>query len=144
MAKARCQQGGGGKICDNISSAWIDQCYGDFKNGASAFVDCLKAAKSAENEAGDGELPISNICQDADHCSLIDKYVNPFIALLGGLVGLAVVIGIVWGGIQYSAAGGDPQKVAAAKDKIRRALIALVTFIFFYALLQWLLPGGIL
>jgi hypothetical protein len=93
------------------------------------------AAKAAQN---------NDLCDDAEHCNLIKKYVNPLITTLAALVGLSVVVGIVWGGIQYSAAGGDPQKVASAKDKIRRALTALVTFIFFYALLQWLIPGGVL
>jgi Na+/phosphate symporter len=65
------------------------------------------------------------------------------INVLSALVGVIVVIMIIVGGIQYSAAGDDPQKVAAAKSKITNALLALFLFIFMYALLQWLVPGGI-
>lgn len=82
-------------------------------------------------------------CNDAENCNLITKYVNPFIIFLSASVGLAVVIGIIWGAILYSTSAGDPQKVAQAKDKIRNALIALIAFIFLFAFLQWLLPGGL-
>jgi len=74
---------------------------------------------------------------------LIAKYINPLITLLSALVGLVVTISIVIGGIQYSSSAGDPQAATAAKNRIRNAIIALVAFIFLYAFLQFLVPGGI-
>lgn len=70
-------------------------------------------------------------------------YVNPFIQLLGGLTAVGVVIAIVLGGIQYSAAGGDPGKVAEAKNRITKAIIALLAFIFLLSFISFILPGGI-
>lgn len=75
---------------------------------------------------------------------LFDKYINPFVAFLSGIAGLIIVISIVAGGVQYSAAGGDPSKVAAAKKRITNAIIALVALIFLFAFLQWLVPGGLI
>lgn len=86
----------------------------------------------------------STSCAEAKNCDLVTKYVNPFINLLSALIGVVVVIAIVVGGIQYSAAGGDPQTVALAKQRIMHALIALLVFIFLYALLNFLIPGGLL
>lgn len=84
-------------------------------------------------------------CKDAEHCDLTTKYVNPIInKFLAPLAILAVIIGIIWGSIQYTTSGGDSQKVAEAKGKIQKALLALVVFIFLYALLNWLMPGGLL
>lgn len=74
---------------------------------------------------------------------IVERYVNPFINLLAAAAGIAVVISIVMGAIQYSSAGGDPGKVSAARDRIRNAIIALLAFLFLYAFLNWLLPGGI-
>ena len=74
---------------------------------------------------------------------ITERYVNPAIALMSGIAGVAVVISIVLGGIQYSAAGGDPGKVAAARNRISKAIIALLAFLFLFAFLNWLLPGGI-
>lgn len=76
-------------------------------------------------------------------CALIRNYIKPFINFLVALVAIAVVISIIIGGVQYSQSAGDPAKVSAAKNRIRNAIIALVTFLFLYAMLNFLLPGGL-
>jgi hypothetical protein len=87
----------------------------------------------------------SSPCKDAGHCNLTTKYLNPFInKFLAPLAILSVVVGIVWGAVEYTTSGGDAQRVANAKGKIQKALIGLVSFIFLYAFLNWLLPGGLL
>jgi hypothetical protein len=83
-------------------------------------------------------------CPTVAKCDLVQGYINPFINFLAALVGVAVVISIVIGGIQYSSSGGDPAKAAAAKNRIRNAIVALVAFFFLYALLNFLIPGGLL
>lgn len=82
-------------------------------------------------------------CSTLSKCDLITKYINPLINFLAALVGIAVVISIIIGGIQYGSSAGDPQKVSAAKNRIRNAIVALVTFMFLYALLNFLMPGGL-
>jgi hypothetical protein len=84
-----------------------------------------------------------NKCATLDRCDLVNKYINPLIQLLSALVGVAVVASIIIGGIQYSSSAGDPQKASAAKARIRNAIVALVAFIFLYALLDFLMPGGL-
>jgi hypothetical protein len=84
-----------------------------------------------------------NVSCTKDNCNLIDKYINPAVNLLSVFVGLAVTISIVIGGIQYGASAGDPSAVSAAKNRIRNSIIALLAFIFLYAFLQFLVPGGI-
>jgi len=82
-------------------------------------------------------------CADVNNCDIIKEYIQPFINFLAALVGVAVVISIVIGGIQYGSSAGDPSKVTAAKNRIRNAIIALVTFLFLYTLLNFLIPGGL-
>jgi len=65
------------------------------------------------------------------------------INLVSGLVGIIVVVSVITGGIQYSLAGGDSQKVQAAKKRIFTAVSALLAFFFVYAFLQYLVPGGV-
>lgn len=79
----------------------------------------------------------------AKHCDLIKKYINPLISLLSALVGVAVTISIIIGGIQYSSSNGNAQQITAAKARIRNSLIALLAFFFLYTFLQFLVPGGI-
>ena len=59
-------------------------------------------------------------------------------------IGVAVVVVgvIIVGGIQYITAGDSAEKITAAKQRIMNGLIALFIFIFTFAFLQWLIPGG--
>jgi hypothetical protein len=90
------------------------------------------------------EDPSLDCAASPDSCDLMKKYINPIISFLAALVGLAVTIGIISGGIRYATAGDDPQKVSAGKTQIRGAIIALLTFIFLYAAIRWLVPGDVL
>ena len=69
--------------------------------------------------------------------------INVVVNFLSIGVGVVVIAMIIIGGIQYSIAGDNPQAVSAAKQRIINALIALVAYIFMFAFLQWLIPGGI-
>jgi hypothetical protein len=75
-------------------------------------------------------------CNKDNGCDIVAKYLNPFIKFLG------VTVGVIWGGIEYSSSGGDPQKSASGKDHITMAIIALLGYFFIYAAIHFLLPGG--
>ncbi len=68
---------------------------------------------------------------------------NDIVNFLAIGVGVVVTGAIVLGGIQYSMSGEKPESVSAAKKRISNALLALLAFIFMYAFLQWLVPGGV-
>jgi hypothetical protein len=73
----------------------------------------------------------------------IVKDLNYIINFLSAGVGIVVVAVIILGGIQYSTAGDSPEATAKAKARIMNGLIALLAFMFVFAFLQWLIPGGI-
>jgi hypothetical protein len=73
----------------------------------------------------------------------LDDWLQNVINLFSMLVGLVVVISIIFAGIQYMTAGGNASQVAAAKNRISMSVLAFILFAFTYALLQWLIPGGI-
>jgi|GEM_PF-1258051 len=100
----------------------------------------LKTAADNQNKATTGIT-----CPNKTDCgSIISKVVNPLINLMTALVGIVVTISLIVAGITYSAAGGDPGKVAAAKKRITNSIIALIAYIFTFGMLQWLIPGGLL
>lgn len=89
--------------------------------------------------------PSEDDCKDTDlskDCTIV-QYLVVFINILSATVGVVIIAMIILSGIQYSASGDDPQAVAKAKSRITKAILALVVFVFGYALLQWLVPGGI-
>lgn len=85
----------------------------------------------------------SGNCANLDKCDLINNYINPAINFMIAFVGLGVTIAIVYGGIEYGSSGGDPAKAASGKNHIRNAIFTLIAFFFLYALLNFLIPGGV-
>ncbi len=81
---------------------------------------------------------------DAACNNFIDKYINPAIVALTALVGIAAVISIIFAGIQYASSADDPGTVSKAKQRIFNTLIGLVAYIFLFAFINYLVPGGIL
>ena len=72
------------------------------------------------------------------------KYITPAIQLLSAAVGVLVVISIMYGGFEYITANSDSGKAAAGRKRIIQALIGLLAFMSLFALLQFLIPGGVI
>ena len=100
-------------------------------------------------ESTEGIDPKQDDCQaksqdlTSENCGII-KMVVAVTNIMAGLAGVAIVATLTFAGIQYSSAGADPSKVQAAKGKMFNAGLALLLLVFGYALLQWMVPGGIL
>lgn len=65
------------------------------------------------------------------------------INFLGLGVGVAVVVGIIFGGISYAMAEGDMAKTKEGKEMIVNSIIGLFLFLFMYAAANFLIPGGL-
>lgn len=121
-----------GVTCPTSSTCTLNNgtcasCYKDQKN----CIDCTNGKCSDP----------ATTC-NSKRCDLIENYVNPFINLFSGIVGLVITISLIAGGILYASSGGDPQKAATAKSRISKTIIAFFLYAFFYAFLQFLIPGG--
>lgn len=78
---------------------------------------------------------------DGSNCGIV-RYLNIFMNLVSGIIAIAVIGNIIYAGIQYSTAQGDPGNVGKAKTRIRNALVAFLMYLSLFAFLQWLIPGG--
>ncbi len=58
-------------------------------------------------------------------------------------VGIAVVGGIVFGALRYSSANGNASHAQQGITFIVNAVIGLILFIFMYAIINFLVPGGL-
>jgi hypothetical protein len=67
-----------------------------------------------------------------------------FINTISAVIGLGAILMIIVAGIQYSSAGDNAATVQAAKKKITNVFIGLAVYISFYALMNWIIPGGVL
>lgn len=80
-----------------------------------------------------------------------DFRTNPIVVLLttilafmAGGVGLVVVAGITAGGFLYMTARGNSSQTQKAVTTIINSCIGLLLFIFMFAILNFLIPGGVL
>lgn len=80
---------------------------------------------------------------DSSNCEII-RYLLIFINGLSAIVGVTIVAVIVMAGIKYASSADDPNAVADAKNRIKNAIFAFVMYIFMFAFLQWIVPGGVL
>jgi len=67
-----------------------------------------------------------------------------FMQILAALAGIVIVGAIIVGGIGYASARDDKGQIAKSIDIIRNAIIALLLFIGMGAILNALIPGGVL
>lgn len=57
-------------------------------------------------------------------------------------VGIVITGSLIYAGLQYILSQDDPSAVSNAKNRILHTLIALLIYIFAYAILNALIPGG--
>jgi uncharacterized membrane protein YraQ (UPF0718 family) len=108
---------------------------------------------SCTNSGGpSGNTTATNECDKVNSSTQLTKCVQSnkiivdlqnIVNFLSAGVGIVIIGMIILGGIQYSAAGDNQQGVASAKQRITNAFIALAIYLFMFAFLQWLIPGGV-
>lgn len=115
-----------------------------------------RTVNSGGSTCPDGYIKLSVPLQDGSDCVLesdettelkdnsIIVYTRNIVRFLSAGVGIVIVLMIIIGGIQYITSQGNPQATASAKNRITNAIIALFLFIFMAAILNFLIPGGLL
>jgi vacuolar-type H+-ATPase subunit I/STV1 len=88
----------------------------------------------------------SNKCVNNDPKTggAIVNYLKTILLFLSGAIGLIVMLMLVIGGINYITSTGDPARIKGAKDMIQNAIVALVLFLCMFAIISFILPGGVL
>lgn len=119
-----------------------DNACDDHRTGTPT-ADSVEAQENADASRGSNlSGDCSGLTLTKDNCGIVG-YIVTFINVLSAAVGVVIVIMIAVGGIQYTASRDDPQMVNVAKQRIQNAVLALVFYLFAFAFLQWLVPGGI-
>ena len=95
------------------------------------------------NTCGEVKTSINYSC-DNGKGGVIYGFLRAIIKFASGLVGLVVIMMLIIGGIRYITSAGDSKMVASAKNQIVNAVTGLVLFGLMLAILNFLLPGGII
>jgi hypothetical protein len=108
-------------------------------------IDVSSTSVTANSCGGPGQAVNTSIDLGCTHQgNPIADLLFAIIRLLSDGVGIMVVASVIVGGIQFSVSRGDPNATAAAIGRIRTSLIALLIYIFAYAILNYVIPGGFL
>jgi hypothetical protein len=81
-------------------------------------------------------------CSGAGDNPIIRVFMEVFNFFAVG-IGILTVAGIILGGIKYATANGNTSQAEQGITTIVNAVIGLLLFIFMFALLNWLVPGGL-
>ena len=86
------------------------------------------------------------IGKDCKHvtCNPVVDMAFAIIKFLSAGVGVVIVGSLIYGGIMYSTSGDSPETNAKAKKRIRSNIVALMIFIFAYAILSYIAPVVVL
>lgn len=121
------------------------ECHQEYDGDAQE--RCVKHSKDMNKTCADDETKVS-VAIDGENCvsndNLISQYLKWIVQFLTGGVGLVITLMIVVSGVQYTLAGSSPDKVQQAKSRLKNAIIGLVLFILLSAILNYLVPGGLL
>lgn len=104
------------------------------------------ACTPSETQKCCGDVPISidiGTCEVGER-GVLFAYLTLIIRFIAGLVGIAVAGVIIFGGLMYMTARGDKGQAEKAIGVIRNGIISLIVFIFLAAIINFLIPGGLL
>ena len=113
--------------------------------GGAVLSAIITAGFSAQNtfaeKCGETETFFDWGCKGND-----DVIMNVLITVLNWMavgVAIAVVGGVIYGAILYTSSGGKVEQSKKAMGIIRNAIIALILYFAMWALLNFLVPGGL-
>jgi hypothetical protein len=73
----------------------------------------------------------------------IIAYLKTVLQLMSIAASMVIILMLIVAGIQYITSIGDPGQIKAAKTRVTNAITALVLFLLMFAILSFLVPGGI-
>ncbi len=127
-------------------------CFVNGKNIGNIPADDCKAAQDAASTNVTGNASEGDFADETafsfGSCGNRNVGINCLVVevmkFMSILVGVAVVGGIVIGGINYSTSEGNPGKAQKGITIITNSIIGLLLYIFMFAIINFLVPGGIL
>jgi hypothetical protein len=143
-----CCGGGGTPTPTPSPTATPFQCARDANGKCSQLLintdKCVQIGLPTIGHVGQGKCPDGTISNDPATGGAIVNYLRGWLQVLNGAIALVIMLMIVIAGIQYITSIANPTQTAAAKKRLTNAILALVLWLMMAAILQFLIPGGIL
>ncbi len=102
------------------------------------------APSRVEGVCGEGARTNLIRCEDEGGAAAFNNVLRIFVIVLSFGVGIAAVGGLAFSAIQYAQASDNEGQVSAARERIRNIVIGIFLYGFLVAIVNWLMPGGII
>jgi hypothetical protein len=114
----------------------------DSTTGAGTDQSFNEESSVIGSDRDDNCEPPAGTSLNRDNCGIINLVVvgTNFLSAIAGIV---IVASFMIAGFQYMTAQDNAGQIQKAKSRIITTLLALTVFIFMYALLNFLVPGGL-
>jgi len=109
---------------------------------ANAQYQCGSGKNTVKTSINIGCLGTKCKTSNVDGCSALLDATFAVVRFLSAGVGIIIIGSIIVAGLQYIAARDDPNATNKAKARINTSMLALVIFIFSYAILNYVIPAG--
>jgi hypothetical protein len=83
-------------------------------------------------------------CSDKTGIGTISDLIKIAISVMTVLIGIVATGGIAYGALLYASAGDDQSKVSSGITIIRNVVIGILLYGFTIAIINWLIPGGVI
>ena len=70
----------------------------------------------------------------------VEDFLKLIFNIVTGLVAIAAVSGLIYGGVLYLTAGGNPDNTKKAMSVITNTVIGILAYAALYIIMEWLLP----
>ena len=105
-------------------------------------VNAISCPKGSLREGEDlSSLSECNIAKDHAGSDNLMETVNIIISVVLGLLGLAAVVMIIYGGFMYVTSAADSAKIKKAKDTITYGVVGLVIAMLAFAIVNYVLAN---
>lgn len=114
---------------------------------AVAFAELGSAGGGGDNQSTCGDTKTQLVACDKGTktgLSAINGLITMTIQILSVLVGTVAVGGLGYAAVLYASAQDNGNQVSEAKTIARNIVIGLLLYVFTIAILNWLIPGGII
>jgi hypothetical protein len=102
------------------------------------------AGATSQNKCGTTKTQLLSCGNAQTGVGTINSLISTAITVLSVMIGTVAVGGLAYGAILYASARDDQSQVTNARTIIRNIIIGLVLYVFSIALVNWLVPGGVI
>lgn len=146
--KSACEQAVGNCLANNSDATKQQECVDKVDGADPSQVSGGTTGANGQISADGGECggakTVILSCNGQSGEQAIGSLLKQFVLLLSLGVGILATGAIIYGAILYSSARDSASQTQQAIGVIRNAVIGIILYIFMVAIVNWLVPGGVI